>query len=91
MNEAEQITPEDGKYYKFRSGERGQFIDYGKYVQDKGFIRVEHEDLYKRAGSPPFYEQGTAIEEISPELAIKITAQELAKAKNVKRFSRKND
>lgn len=92
LGESEQtIIPQDGKYYKFRSGEQGQFIDYGRYVQDKGFIRVEHEDLYKRAGIQPFYEQGTAIEEISPEFAIKITAQELMNAKNVKRFSRKND
>jgi hypothetical protein len=90
LGESETIIPQDGKYYKFKSGEQGQFIDYGKYVEGKGFIRVEHEDLYKRARSTPYYDQGTAIEEISPESAVEITARELMNAKNVKRFSRRN-
>ena len=95
LNEAEQqatgasVTPEDGKYYEFVSG--GRFTNYGKYIKGKGFVRVEHEDFYKRAGIQPYYDQGTAVREIDEKEVMRIVARKLKEAENVEKYSIRND
>ncbi len=85
------VTPEDGKYYMFKSGDQEQFTNCGKYVSGKGFIKVEHEDFYKRHSMEPWYDKGTAVKEVSPEEAAKIAAKNIAHAEAVEKYSIRND
>ena len=94
LNELEQqagvsATPEDGKYYEYKHD--GDFVDSGKYVEGKGFVRVEHEDFYKRAGIEPHYEQGTVVKQLTPEEAAKQAARKIGHAEAVEKYSIRND